>query len=94
MFCRPTLLRLLHVITANIQVNKGSEYFPRGRHIGQLWSKSKHEDDLNVNCSLRMFITVIRTKNTFVEVKVKVKFTLQQATKAQRGSKGTTPLFL
>ena len=29
-----------------------------------------------------------------VKVKVKVKFTLEQATKAQKGSRGITPLFL
>jgi hypothetical protein len=28
------------------------------------------------------------------KVKVKVKFTLEQATKAQKGSRGTAPLFL
>ena len=39
----------------------------------------------NVNSFLRLFITVIWTKNIFVKVKVKVKFTLEQATKAQMG---------
>lgn len=58
MFCIPTILRLLHLICANIQVNKGCEYYSRGRHIGQFRSKSKRENDLNVNCLLGEFITV------------------------------------
>jgi hypothetical protein len=33
-------------------------------------------------------------KNTFVKVKVKVKVTLEQATKARKGSRGTALLFL
>jgi hypothetical protein len=58
MLCWPTILRLLHFISANIQVNKGCAYYSRGRHIRELWSKSNHENDLNVNCSLREFMTV------------------------------------
>jgi hypothetical protein len=37
-------------------------------------------------------ILILFTKN--VKVKIKVKFTLEQATKAKRVSRGITPLFL
>jgi hypothetical protein len=36
----------------------------------------------------------VQTNNFIAEVKVKVKFALQQAMKAQRGSKGIDLLFL
>jgi hypothetical protein len=34
------------------------------------------------------------TRNKFNQVNVKIKFTLEQATKAQRGNRGITVLFL
>ena len=36
----------------------------------------------------------LRNKYVYTKVKVKVKFTLEQATKAQRRSRGIAPLFL
>ena len=41
-----------------------------------------------------MCTSSLSLRNIYVYTKVKVKFTLEQATKAQMGSRGIAPLFL
>jgi len=50
-----------------------------------------HEGNLCVTRRLRLYGRNVRI---FRRVKVKVQFTLEQAAKAQRGSRGTALLFL
>ena len=54
-------------------------------HSGGLWKR---------RVEIHTHYTLLCSSDGHIQVKVKVKFTIEQATKAQRGSRGITLLFL